>query len=112
MPPIEDPTERAKYASGGRLNWATEQEIEALEKVTAAGCSVTPHLLAVKRDLQDESIMDWGYLKWWMPGGYIVYILMTKLPAQPLDLNCFWNPKLFNAQDRHEIRQSFREAYM
>lgn len=83
MPPIEDPSERGKYASGMRLNWETEQETEAPENVTAAGCSVTPHLLAVKRDVQDESSMKRGYIIWGMPGGYVTYILMIKLPAQP-----------------------------
>ena len=100
MPPIEDAAERAKHASGMRFNGATVQGIESLERLTALGCSVTPKLLAVKRDVQDESVMDWGELKWWMPGGYIVYILMSKFPAQSLDINSFWNEKKLSAQDR------------
>ena len=120
LPPSREPSERAKLASGMRLNGYTKREIESLERVTAANCSSAPKLLGVKVDVQDESILsakegtefyeEWGNAKWWMPGGYIVYILMTKLPGQSLEE--FWNPKLFSAQDRHTIRLAFREAFL
>ncbi|KAL9031069.1 MAG: hypothetical protein Q9196_000879, partial [Gyalolechia fulgens] len=107
-----------------RLNGATELEIENLEKLTAAGCSVTPTLLAVKIDVQDESILRYpawdqreddgdfseGGTKWWMPGGYIVYILMGKLPAQSLDT--FWKRDMFTKHDRDEVRNAFKKAYL
>ena len=47
-----------------------------------------------------------------MPGDYVVYILMAMLSAQPLDINTFWNERLFTRQDRHEIRIAFQKAYM
>lgn len=103
-----------------RLNGYTEQEIESLERVTAACCSATPKLLAVKIETQDESLFDsqdslelqryLGNVKWWMPGGYVVYILMSKLPGQPL--GSFWDEKVFSPRDRQEIRDSFRIAYL
>lgn len=103
-----------------RLNHYTTQEIENLERVTAAGCSVTPTLLAVKIEAQDESLLKlqdkpdlherWGGVKWWIPGGYIVYILMTKLPGQPL--RSFWDESVFTPQDRQDIRNSFRDSFL
>lgn len=103
-----------------RLNAYTEQEIETLQRLTAAGCSVTPSLLAVHIGVQDESLLNsqdkpelqrrWGDIRWWMPGGYIVYILMTKLPGQSLE--SFWDGKKFTLQDRNDIRNSFRKAFL
>lgn len=103
-----------------RLNGYTSQEIASLKRVTAAHCSVTPKLLAMKIEAQDESLLNsqdspelqryWGNVKWWMPGGYVVYILMTKLPGQPL--GSFWDEQIFSPRDRQEIRDSFRTAYL
>ncbi|KAL8888569.1 MAG: hypothetical protein Q9215_004018 [Flavoplaca cf. flavocitrina] len=113
LPLSDDPEERAKDASGMRLNSATKNEIENLGELTAAGCSVTPSLLGYKIETQDSSILSskakpafearWGRnVQWWMPGGYIVYILMTKIDAQPLDINTFWDKKIFSKQQRDE----------
>ncbi|KAL9024858.1 MAG: hypothetical protein Q9196_006210 [Gyalolechia fulgens] len=111
LPPSTDPAERAKEASGMRLNYATKQETEALTMLTAAGCSATPTLLAVKIDVQDESVLRYSSGEtWWMPGGYIVYILMEKLSAQPLDYGPFWNK--FTSHDRDEVRSAFKKAYI
>ena len=103
-----------------RLNGYTTQEIESLTALTAAGCSVTLKLLVVKIEAQDESVLNaqdkpelqhyWGNVQWWMPGGYVVYILMTKVPGLSLDL--FWDERMFTPQDRHEIRISFRKSYL
>ena len=101
-----------------RLNSYTTNEIEILEQVTAARCSVTPKLLAVGIETQDESILnadgkpelqdEWGDVKWWMPGGYIVYILMSKLPG--VSLVEFWDEKIYTPYNRQEIRKAFRES--
>lgn len=103
-----------------RLNGYTKREIAGLERVTAARCSVTPSLLAVKIEEQDESILNsqdkpefrhyCGNVKWWMPGGYVVYILMTKLPGQCL--GSFWDERVFTPQERQEIRECFRKSYL
>lgn len=123
LPPSNDPRQRAKDASGMRLNSATKNEIEILQRLTAARCSVTPSLLAVKIDVQDVSVLNskgkpgfeeqWGENKqWWMPGGYIVYILMTKLDAEPLDIILFWDERVFNKQQRDEVRSAFQASYL
>lgn len=107
-----------------RLNDYTVQEIETLKRVTAAGCSATPTLLAVKVGVQDKSSVlnsngkpgfssRWDEnVQWWMPGGYIVYILMNKIPAEPLNYNTYWRGQLFTKEDRDEIRSAFKKAYM
>lgn len=106
-----------------RFNVGTTREIKTLEELTSAGCSVTPRLLGVKIDVQDSLVLDTrsksgseayrGYdIDWWIPGGYIVYILMTRLQAQPLDINTFWNEKIFTKQDRDNVRIAFQKSYM
>ncbi|KAL8671590.1 MAG: hypothetical protein Q9168_003914 [Polycauliona sp. 1 TL-2023] len=120
LPPSDDPKQRAKEASGMRLNGWTTSEYETLEKLTAAGCSVTPSFLGVKIDVQDKTILAFKSAgdddrwprdrNWWLPGGYIVYILMNKLPAQPLEYNAFWNDKVFTRQDRDCVRAAFKKS--
>ncbi len=107
-----------------RLNDYTVQEIETLKRLTAENCSATPILLAVKVDVQDKSSVlnssgkpgfssRWDDdVQWWMPGGYIVYILMNKLPAEPLNYNTYWRGQLFTMEDRNEVRSAFKKAYM
>ncbi|KAL8749511.1 MAG: hypothetical protein Q9199_007640 [Rusavskia elegans] len=123
LPPKNDPRERANDASGLRLNYATKNEIKVLQIFTAANCSATPKLLGYKIDVQDDSLLNshgkprfeaaWGRSKkWWMPGGYIVYILIAKLQAEPLDINTFWTENLFPSQKRAEVRARFQESYM
>lgn len=95
-----------------RLNSYTTNEIEQLRRVTEEGFNMTPKLLAVRIEQQDETMMqsedeDGSPFSWWMPGGYVVYILMTKLPAISLTMELFWN---FDITERHEFRQSFRRG--
>ncbi|KAL8954275.1 MAG: hypothetical protein Q9183_007225 [Haloplaca sp. 2 TL-2023] len=115
-----DAKERAKDASGMRINGSTRNEIKVLQRLTAARCSATPALLASKIDVQDESVLnsrgkprfenEWGKNRqWWMPGGYVVYILMSRLDAQPLDTNVYWD---FERQQRDEVRSAFKDAYL
>lgn len=37
---------------------------------------------------------------------------MTRLQAQPLDINTFWNEKIFTKQDRDNVRIAFQKSYM
>ena len=94
-----------------------------LQKLTAAGCSATPQLLGVKYDVQDSLILESNSrpategrrrqdIDWWIPGGYIVYILMTRLQAQPLGINTFWDERLFTKQDRDDIREAFQRSFV
>lgn len=97
--PHPNPRERAKYASE-ELSDFTENEIDVLTTLTECGCSVAPRLISWTREQQDETM--------WVPGGYVVYILMEKLPGIP-PLN-FWVEKEFSLKDRDEVRKSFRAA--
>ena len=93
-----------------RLNFHKKKVIECLEGLTAAGCPVTPELLAVSIKTQDVSVLNWGSVRWLMHGGYAVYILMTKLPSQSLELS--WDETEFCLEDRQEIRASFRNGFL
>jgi hypothetical protein len=89
--------DRAKQASV-ILYPGTEQEIEALSILTKAGCSSSPALVTWKQEQQGKHD--------WVPGGYIVYILMSKVPGirvHPL--------QDFSLQEREAIRTSFKEAW-
>ncbi|KAL8830159.1 MAG: hypothetical protein Q9170_005864 [Blastenia crenularia] len=87
---------------------------ECVQTLTAAGCSVTPTLLAVQIAEQDQSVLEFRFpestVQMWMPGGYIVYILMAKLPAQPMDINSFWND--YSRSERDQVRDAFKKSYM
>ena len=106
---LEPPDERAKYVADDQYGVYTEQETDSLDALTKAHCSVTPILYLLHPYLQDESILRGkdGY-EYWMPGGYIVYVVMQKLPAVPLNSDIFWNE--FSQEKRTEIRTSFREG--
>jgi serine/threonine protein kinase len=94
-----NPSERAKYASN-ELSGFAENEIEVLAKLTECNCSGVPRLISWMRVKQGKTM--------WVPGGYVVYILMEKLPGiSPSD---FFNEKKFSSEDRVEIRKAFRVA--
>jgi hypothetical protein len=43
----------------------------------------------------------------WLPDGYIVYILMNKLPG--IRMNSL---SILPCQERHELRESFKAAWL
>ncbi|KAL2216427.1 hypothetical protein M432DRAFT_61931 [Thermoascus aurantiacus ATCC 26904] len=53
------------------LAWA---EREALQLLTKNGCASTPELLSFKQEEQGNDM--------WVPGGYILYMLMSRLPGE------------------------------
>ena len=114
LDPDEKPSDRAKHALGMRLHWNTKNEIEQMRRLTKAGFEITPKLLSVKIVQQDETLM-WEKAneennvdrRWWMPGGYVVYILMEKLPAASLTHTSFWE---LDFKERQGIRDSFRKG--
>ncbi|KAL8994227.1 MAG: hypothetical protein Q9169_005743 [Polycauliona sp. 2 TL-2023] len=127
LPRSRDPLKRANDASGMRLNRATTNEIETLMRLTAAGCSATPRFLDLKIEKQDGSVLSSHHgkttdskpnggeegVQWWMPGGYIVYILMEKLlQARRLDIGTYWNEDLITAEEREEVRAAFKKSCM
>ena len=95
-----------------RLHRNTKNEIEQLQRVTQAGFEMTPQLFSVKIAQQDKTLMREkadgdGKIdrRWWMPGGYVVYILMQRLPAIALSHISFWE---LDFAERQPIRESFR----
>jgi hypothetical protein len=44
----------------------------------------------------------------WVPGGYIVFILMEKLPGVMIKEEDFWTK--YSLQQRDEVRVAFQEA--
>ncbi|PGH04897.1 hypothetical protein AJ80_08446 [Polytolypa hystricis UAMH7299] len=83
-----------------KLPFPTIMECEALELLTKKGCSCTPKVLHLASDIQDEDT--------WVPGGYIVYIFMEKLPGTSLR-NFF---ERFDRTQRDKVRAAFRAAFM
>ena len=82
----------------------TLDEIEALRTFGALKCANAPHLLSLVADYlpsgRDEQAMI---------GGYVVFMLMNKVPGQPLDYDTFWEK---DEETREEIRQAFKVARM
>ncbi|KAH8811426.1 hypothetical protein F5884DRAFT_782070 [Xylogone sp. PMI_703] len=91
-------TSRAKQATHG-LPPIARMEIKALEALTNAKCSSAPKLLAWKVDKQ-----DWDS---WVPGGYLVYVLMEKLPGIIVD--DFFG---LDRQERDEMRRCLKRAWL
>jgi hypothetical protein len=82
----------------------TVNEIAALEHLDVLRCEHVPALLdvlvnAVPRGIHEDAI----------EGGYLVCILMTKLPGKAISQCNFWDLSL---QERDEIRSAFKEALL
>ncbi|KAK2793161.1 hypothetical protein FQN50_010024 [Emmonsiellopsis sp. PD_5] len=75
----------------------SQQEILSLQFLNKRKCSVTPELYAYDLDYQRPSMP--------VPGGYVVYVLMEKVPGE--SLREFWDrPR----EERRKIRVAFKEA--
>ena len=93
--PHSDSTGRGTPADD--VNIVTALEIDRLDTLTELGCTSTPSLIDYERQVQDS--------KMWLPGGYIVYILMELLPG--ISLDNFWE---LPRQERDDVRKAFRTA--
>ena len=51
-------------------------ELEGLQILTKHICASAPRLVNPLQSEQDESM--------WVPGGYLLYILMTRCPGKPI----------------------------
>ncbi|KAI2005939.1 hypothetical protein LOY97_000220 [Ophidiomyces ophidiicola] len=96
-PTSYNPEVRRKLALSNPTVW-TQHEIASLRHFNQKGCKVTPKLLYVKRSLQ-----EWEDLP--VPGGYVVFILMQKVPGVPLI--DFWK---YDFDKREKIRAVFQES--
>ncbi|KAF3480057.1 uncharacterized protein GIQ15_05404 [Arthroderma uncinatum] len=96
-PASKIPAVRKRLASTEPSSW-TNQEVGSLRHFNKKGCKVTPKLFNVKRSLQ-----EWGHSP--VPGGYIMFIVMEKVPGVPL--THFWE---YDMAKRNKIRAAFRKS--
>lgn len=98
-----DPIHRGKEASK-KSSMYTKMEITALKRLARMNCPYTPKLLSVLRQVQDSTM--------WVPGGWLVFVLMEKVPGVPL--NNFWYPSkekpAMTRSQRDEVREAFKRA--
>jgi hypothetical protein len=82
----------------------TKMEITALKRLTRTNCPYTPRLLSILRKEQDSTM--------WVPGGYLIFILMEKVPGEPI--TSFFKPGVdrpaLTRSERDEVRKGFKEA--
>lgn len=103
IPPVDDPSSRLRekfdYSKlkETEICWMGDHEIDVLQQLTEAGCSCTPKLVdyVIVAQSQDEFV----------PGGYIAFILMEKLPGRNLD-----SFNTFSLKKRDEVRISFLKS--
>lgn len=103
IPPVKNPNSRLRekfdYSKlkETEICWMGDHEIQVLQQLTEAGCSCTPTLI----DYDVVSQSDDEYV----PGGYIAFILMEKLPGRNLE-----NFHTFSLKKRDEVRISFLKS--
>lgn len=95
---------------------STSAELVALQKFSEENSPGLPHLVAWKKGVQEEiNEKDEGEgkegegkeeeeAKWPMPGGYVVYIVMTLMPGRHLMDWGFWG---LEEEEREVIRERF-----
>ncbi|KAL1979810.1 hypothetical protein VTN96DRAFT_5096 [Rasamsonia emersonii] len=98
---MDRPEERAEQASE-TLDSIAQSEFDALQRLTEKRCESTPTLLGYKKDKQDED----GFV----PGGYIFYLLMIRLPGIRLGHNIEMDALFWTLPDttRDDIREAFK----
>ncbi|KAJ9232140.1 hypothetical protein DTO169E5_7611 [Paecilomyces variotii] len=103
IPPVKNPNSRLRkkfdYSKlkETEICWMGDHEIQVLQQLTEAGCSYTPTLI----DYDVVAQSDDEYV----PGGYIAFILMEKLPGRNLE-----NFHTFSLKKRDEVRISFLKS--
>lgn len=84
----------------GELHHYASNELTALQTLSKKPCKSTPTLLLSKLVEQDDS--------GWVPGGFVLYLLMEKLLGTRLTEDIFWAlPK----GERSLVRDQFKTAY-
>lgn len=82
------------------MNIGSQDELDALQSLTQAGCSSSPKLLAWKHEAQQED--------GWVPGGFQDYILMEKVPGEMPPPH--WNRHV-PEEERAHLCAAFKEAF-
>ncbi|KAF3385693.1 hypothetical protein DPV78_012595 [Talaromyces pinophilus] len=75
-------------------------ELSALQKLQANKCKSAPKLLNWKKEIQDDSGL--------VPGGFLVYLIIEKLPGIILSRARFWE---LSRTERDKIRDAFETSY-
>ncbi|RFU35279.1 hypothetical protein B7463_g1019, partial [Scytalidium lignicola] len=88
---------RALQASDNLPEYAKD-ELEGLKTLTTHGCRSTPALINFMQCKQEEDM--------WVPGGYLLYLLMTKCPGKPIE---HFRQQPYSK--REEIRQALEVAH-
>lgn len=89
---------RAQQASEN-IGPISKTELAALEQLSETECSSAPRLLNYCQMKQTNDMI--------VPQGYILYVLMNRLPGVPLG-DIFWQ---LDAAERQDIRDAFKIAY-
>jgi len=89
-------------APAEKLNTHTTNEILALHHLRKRKCKYTPRLVtSVWRNDVDPGDVQY------IPGGYVVCIAMTRIPAESLDYGKY---RAYTLEEREEIRRAFKVA--
>ncbi|KAL1965476.1 hypothetical protein VTN77DRAFT_5732 [Rasamsonia byssochlamydoides] len=95
---FDPPRSRAAQAFG-EPGTVAQDEYAALEQLKMNNCSSAPTLLKYVKRTQDADML--------VPGGYIVYFLVNRLPGVPL--HDFWEREPL---ERQEIRDAFKAPWV
>lgn len=98
--PDEDglPAEKLAKQASTSVNTIAETELQFLTHLTEHGCSSTPQLLDTVKVQQPDSMC--------LPGGYILFILMEKLPGKMI--MDYWD---YDRETRDRIRAAFKASW-
>ncbi|KAF2006558.1 hypothetical protein P154DRAFT_517615 [Amniculicola lignicola CBS 123094] len=85
------------------FNNDTLTEMQALDRLSARNCPHAPWLL----DTAIGTMHSPGIDAYAIPGGYVVYTLMTKLSGNPIKYHEYWR---LDITGRNKIREAFKVA--
>lgn len=104
---VRIPYDGSEFAKPGKrlqvsVNLAehSEGEFPALMTLTKNKCNSTPILINYKKSEHENDSP--------LPGGYILFVVIRKLPGIRLSRDCYWN---LRRNERNEICQAFKEAW-
>lgn len=81
----------------------TDRELQALQKLKSAGCLYAPEIMGFVHDLQPDDL--------WVPGGYVDFILLKKLPG--VTPTCPWKNSygMISREEFFDFCKCFMEAW-
>jgi hypothetical protein len=94
-------SEKRALQAKKNLDSIAEGELGALTRLASIGYKYAPTILGKKQGTQPDSGL--------VPGGYILYLAMTRLHGKPLSEDKFWN---LPRDSRDFVREAFKTAYL